>query len=68
MTNPFLHLASVTRGLYRCVADKFGVDQSYVSRIARGERHSSEIEAYLHRESQRIMASMLKRTAKVKKK
>ena len=56
------------RGLYRRVADKLGVDSSYVSRVARGERRSPKIEAVLDREVSRILASISRPKAKVKKK
>jgi transcriptional regulator with XRE-family HTH domain len=67
MTKPFLHVASMTRGLYRRVAEKFGVDPSYVSRIARGERRSPQIEEFLNREIQKILASVSKPKSKTKK-
>ena len=38
------------RGLYTRVAHKLGVDPSYVSRVARGERRSKRIEAALSAE------------------
>jgi transcriptional regulator with XRE-family HTH domain len=38
------------RGLYGRVARKLGVDPSYVSRVARGERQSPEVEAALSQE------------------
>jgi predicted XRE-type DNA-binding protein len=41
-------------GLYSRVARKLGVDRSYVSRVARGERHSKEIEVALTREFDRV--------------
>lgn len=41
-------------GLYVRVARKVGVDPSYVSRVARGERRSSEIQAALSQEIQQI--------------
>jgi hypothetical protein len=41
-------------GLYSRVARRFGVDRSYVSRVARGERHSQEIERALSTEFSRI--------------
>lgn len=34
-------------GLYSRVARKMGVDRSYVSRVARGERSSTEVEEAL---------------------
>jgi transcriptional regulator with XRE-family HTH domain len=42
------------RGLYSRVARKLGVDRSYVSRVARGERSSPAIEAALQAEIKRI--------------
>ncbi|HUN88713.1 MAG TPA: hypothetical protein VMU28_07960 [Terriglobales bacterium] len=42
------------RGLYSRVARKLDVDRSYVSRVARGERRSKEIEAALAAELKRI--------------
>jgi hypothetical protein len=47
---------SVFRGIYKRVADQLQVDPSYVSRVARGERQSDDIEASLERELKRIMA------------
>lgn len=44
-----------------------GVDLSYVSRVARGECQSREIEALLSREISRILASLTKGKAKVRK-
>jgi hypothetical protein len=54
-------LASAMRGLYRRVANKLGVDPSYVSRVARGERRSAKIAAELNREISKILSSMKKR-------
>jgi hypothetical protein len=51
-------LASVTRGLYARVAKELGVDPSYVSRVARGERRSEEIEALLESEYLKILAQV----------
>ncbi len=42
------------RGLYARVARQLGVDRSYVSRVARGERRSPRIEAALKTELRRI--------------
>jgi len=67
MTKTWFNLASVTRGLYQRVAEKFGVDPSYVSRIARGERRSPKIEASLNHEVQRILASVSKPKDRVRK-
>src|ERR1700693_5397882 len=52
------NLASLSRGLYGRVARQLKVDPSYVSRVARGERQSEDIEASLERELKRIMAIM----------
>jgi hypothetical protein len=67
MTKTWFNLASVTRGLYQRVAEKFGVDPSYVSRVARGERRSPKIEASLNHEVQRILASVSKPKDRVRK-
>jgi transcriptional regulator with XRE-family HTH domain len=40
-------------GLYSRVARRFGVDRSYVSRVARGERRSEDIESALITEFER---------------
>ena len=50
------NLASLIRGLYGRVARQLKVDPSYVSRVARGERQSDQIEASLERELRRIMS------------
>lgn len=50
------NLASLIRGLYGRVAKQLKVDPSYVSRVARGERQSEEIELSLERELRRIMS------------
>lgn len=42
-------------GLYSRVARQLKVDRSYVSRVARGERHSDEVERALTTEFDRIM-------------
>jgi transcriptional regulator with XRE-family HTH domain len=62
-----LPLASRMRGLYRRVADRLGVDPSYVSRVARGERRSSKIEVFLDHEVQKILTSISSPKTKVKK-
>ena len=50
------NLASLIRGLYGRVARRLKVDPSYVSRVARGERQSDQIEEALERELRRIMS------------
>jgi hypothetical protein len=47
------------RGLYGRVAEKLGVDASYVSRVARGERHSVKVETALREEISKITRSLL---------
>lgn len=42
-------------GLYSRVARQLKVDRSYVSRVARGERHSETVERALTTEFDRIM-------------
>ena len=42
-------------GLYSRVARQLQVDRSYVSRVARGERHSPTVESALSSEFNRIM-------------
>jgi hypothetical protein len=49
------NLASIFRGLYVRVASRLGVDPSYVSRVARGERRSKVVEAALERETHQII-------------
>jgi len=49
------NLASFLRGLYGRVADRLRVDPSFVSRVARGERQSEEIEAALIQEMRAIV-------------
>ncbi len=43
-------------GLYSRVARQLKVDRSYVSRVARGERHSEEVERALSSEFNRIIS------------
>lgn len=43
-------------GLYSRVARQLQVDRSYVSRVARGERHSNEVESALSTEFTRILS------------
>jgi transcriptional regulator with XRE-family HTH domain len=48
-------LVSRFRGAYHRVAKKLGLHPSYVSRVARGERHSRQVTAALQREIQRLL-------------
>jgi hypothetical protein len=50
-------------GLYSRVARQLKVDRSYVSRVARGERHSVEVERALNTEFERIMGEGESRAA-----
>ena len=50
-----LGLASLFRGLYNRVARQLGVDPSYVSRVARGERRSELVQAALAKEMSKIL-------------
>ena len=52
--NSVLLRHSLYRGVYSRVAKQLGVDRSYVSRVACGDRKSAKIEAALIKEIQRI--------------
>ena len=54
---PSLKRYGLYRGLYSRVARQLGVDRSYVSRVARGERRSKKVEAALRAELKRIERS-----------
>jgi hypothetical protein len=49
---------SLFRGLYARVANKLGVDVSYISRIAHGERKSKVAEKALTKEFNKVVAVM----------
>ena len=49
-----LRRAALFRGLYARVAKQMGVDPSYVSRVARGQRTNADIENALIAEVQRL--------------
>ena len=51
---PAIRRYSLYRGLYARVARRLGVDRSYVSRVARGERRSPQVEKALQSELRRI--------------
>jgi hypothetical protein len=51
------------RGLYVRVANRLGVDPSYVSRVARGERNSTQVENALRQDIQEISRKLGRRTA-----
>jgi hypothetical protein len=50
-------------GLYSRIARQLKVDRSYVSRVARGERHSEVVERALNTEFDRIMSEDERRAA-----
>ncbi len=49
-----LRIPGLYRGVYSRVARRVGVDPSYVSRVARGERVSSRVEKALLAELHRV--------------
>jgi hypothetical protein len=55
---------SLFRGLYARVAHDLGVDASYISRIARGERKSKVAEKALHREFNKVLAYIRNNSAR----
>ena len=54
-SHPRRDLASLVRGMYGRVARELGVDPSYVSRVARGERQSELVDAALRRALSKIV-------------
>ena len=56
-------LPSLSRGIYKRVAEKLGCDPSYVSRVARGERESKLVSDELVAEIRRTWALANKRNA-----
>jgi hypothetical protein len=58
-----LNLPSFYRGVYKRVAEELGVDPSYVSRVARGERTSPVINRALENELKQSLASAQARHA-----
>jgi len=58
---------SLFRGLYARVARKLGVDVSYISRIARGERKSKVAERALIREFNKVVSVMRNGSARSSK-
>ena len=53
---PCARAVSLFRGLYARVGHKLGVDVSYISRIARGERKSEAAEKALDKEFRRALS------------
>lgn len=59
-TNPVLNRHQLYRGIYSRVAKELGIDRSYVSRVASGERKSDRVQKALVRELQRVEKMMKK--------
>jgi hypothetical protein len=59
-TKGVLNRHQLYRGIYSRVAQQLGIDRSYVSRVASGERKSEKVEKALARELQRIERLMKK--------
>jgi len=49
---------SVFRGIYKRVAVQLDVDPSYVSRVARGQRHAPFVSEALRKEIQRVLGKV----------
>jgi len=64
----FTHMAALYRGIYSRVADRLGVDPSYVSRVARGERESEKVRAALDSELAQIARTFARHNGNGKKK
>jgi len=67
VATPSATAVSLFRGYYARVARDSGVDVSYVSRIARGQRESEAIEKALNREFSKILSAIQKSSAKARK-
>lgn len=52
--NAMLARHSLYRGIYSRVAKELGLDRSFVSRVANGQRHSPKVQAALIKEIKRI--------------
>jgi hypothetical protein len=52
--SPALARHALYRGIYTRVAKQLGIDRSYVSRVANGQRRSPKVEAALEKEIKRI--------------
>jgi hypothetical protein len=53
-THPFEALANF-RGIFKRIALQLDVDPSYVSRVARGQRHAPHVSEALRKEIQRVL-------------
>src|SRR5271169_2163263 len=63
-TTTVFPVLSIFRGLYQRVAVKLGVDPSYVSRVARGERQSAAVLVALQAEMDVIRQHLNQQNAK----
>ena len=57
-TTPPLAALSVFRGIYKRVAVQLDIDPSYVSRVARGERHAPFVSEALRKEIRRVLGAV----------
>jgi hypothetical protein len=53
-----LQAITVFRGIYKRVAQQLGIDPSYVSRVARGERRAAFVTDALEKEIRRAMGKV----------
>ncbi len=56
------HFVDSLCGIYSRVARRLGVDRTYVSRVAKGERQSPEIERALIQDFERVQQNELNET------
>jgi DNA-binding transcriptional regulator YdaS (Cro superfamily) len=63
-----LHVHSALRGLFSRVAKRLGLDPSYVSRVASGQRQSKKIMLAIEAELNKIQAKSRKSERSSKKK
>jgi transcriptional regulator with XRE-family HTH domain len=59
-TKAALNRHQLYRGIYSRVAKQLGIDRSYVSRVASGERQSDKVQRALLREIERVEKIMKK--------
>jgi transcriptional regulator with XRE-family HTH domain len=59
-TKAVLNRHQLYRGIYSRVAKQLGIDRSYVSRVASGERTSEKVQKALLREIDRVEKMMKK--------
>ena len=59
-TKAVLNRHQLYRGIYSRVAKQLGIDRSYVSRVASGERKSDKVQKALLKEIERVEKMMKK--------